>query len=215
MPDPDPFSGEANPLESEDPAVWNRLIEAVGPASLLVVIESRLGSRLRRAVSAEDVWQETLLHAWRDRLRCDWRGVGAFRRWLIRVAENRLRDLAQAEGALKRGGDHVIVPLPGAVDSATSSWAGPIARSTPSKAVMAAEQAAAMTEALDVLDEDVRDVVRLRLFEDLTMEEVAERVGIGLQAARHRFRKGAGVYHQRLAHVLETRRIVTPRHPSG
>ena len=50
-----------------------------------------------------------------------------------------------------------------------------------------------------------RQVVRLRLFEDLTMREVADRVGIGVSAAAHRFRQGAGAYERRLKAVLASR----------
>lgn len=47
-----------------------------------------------------------------------------------------------------------------------------------------------MGDALDVLPEETREVVRLRLFEDLTMDEVARRTGLGVSGARHRFRRG-------------------------
>lgn len=34
-----------------------------------------MSAALRRRHTSEDIWQETLLHAWRDRDRCEWRGL--------------------------------------------------------------------------------------------------------------------------------------------
>lgn len=56
-----------NPLLSEDPRGWDELMEAIGPASILIVIESGLGAALRRRYTAEDVYQEAVLRACRDR----------------------------------------------------------------------------------------------------------------------------------------------------
>lgn len=55
------------------------------------------------------------------------------------------------------------------------------------------------------MPEDYREVVRLRLYEQLTVEQIADRLGIGLYAARHRFRKGAEIYEKRLTAELTSR----------
>nr|HPM25550.1 hypothetical protein [Phycisphaerae bacterium] len=68
-----------NPLLTDSPGAWDRLLEAVGPAALLAVIELRMSTALKRQYPAEDVLQEALLHAWRDRTRHEWRGVRSFR----------------------------------------------------------------------------------------------------------------------------------------
>ncbi|MEZ6016169.1 MAG: sigma-70 family RNA polymerase sigma factor [Planctomycetota bacterium] len=91
------------PLPS-DAEAWNRLVEEAGPASLLVAIEARMGARLARRASAEDVLQEALLGAWRSRGTARWEGPRAFRGWLLAIALNRLRDLADEASADKRGG---------------------------------------------------------------------------------------------------------------
>jgi RNA polymerase sigma factor (sigma-70 family) len=189
----------SNPLESTSAHVWDELIEAIGPASLLVVIEQRMGSKLRRRYGADDVFQEAMLHAWRDRARCEWRGVRAFRSWVLTIIDHRIRDLADREIAQKRGGSHGEI-------AASELHAGMLPQgmvtTSPSKVAIYREQALAMREALGSLDEEVREVVRLRLFEQRAVAEVAESLGIGESAVRHRFRRGAEMYHARLKVAL-------------
>ena len=196
-----------NPLTVDSPAAWDALIDSINPAALLVVIESRMSISLLQRLTAEDVFQETLLHAWRDRQAIQWQGPRAFRSWVLSIADNRIRDLADRESAKKRGGDAVPVPLDRhggpSTNSASESLAG-MTSTTPSRVAIRREQAAAMSAALAALPEDVREVVRLRLFEQLTMEEIAAQLGMGLSAARHRFRKGAEEYQARLRGIAST-----------
>lgn len=60
------------------------------------------------------------------------------------------------------------------------------------------EQSDAMTTALNKLPEELREVWYLRLFEDLTLEEVAKQLGLGISAVRYRQRQAAFVYRQEL-----------------
>ncbi len=190
MHDEEVFAGSTDPLNGDHDA-WRRLIDAVGPAWLLVAIRARMSVALLRRYEAEDVLQETLLHAWRDRRRCTWQGVRAFRAWLLEIAGNRVRDLAEHEGRLKRGAGAELV-----LDLAEAQL--PPGTTTPGRLAAWREQAAAMQEALASLPEDLREVVRLRLFEELPMDAVAARIGIGLSAAKHRLRKGAEIFRRRL-----------------
>jgi RNA polymerase sigma-70 factor (ECF subfamily) len=172
---------------------------------MLVILRSRMGPALRELMTPEDVWQETLLHAWRDRKSCRCQRSEAFRKWLLQVAENRIRDLVDAANAAKRGAGRTALSLAemsghtSVDDAAASAW---VASTTPSRIAVHAEQARAMEAALATLPSQLRDVVRQRLFEELTMPEVAERLGIGLSAAKHRFREGASIYRRELAAVL-------------
>jgi RNA polymerase sigma-70 factor (ECF subfamily) len=189
----------SNPLQSDDPRDWERLIESLGPAALLVAIEGRLSAELAARVSAEDLLQEALLHLWRDRERIEWRGPRAFRALVLSMADNRIRDAADHEFALKRGG------LPAAGEGSQSASHAPrsmVGSTTPSRVAMAREQADAMRRALESLPDDVREVVRLRLIEELATQEVADRLGLGLSATKHRFLRGAKLYRDRLRDEL-------------
>lgn len=191
------------------PADWDRLIEAVGPAALLVTIDQRLSAALKSRFSPEDILQEALLHAWRDRAQLEWRGLRSFRGWLLTIIDNRIRDLAAYAGAQKRANAAEITapPRTDSNDSQTSFLAG-LTSTTPSRIAIRREQAAAMQAALADLPDDQRDVVRLRLFDHLSMEDIAARLQIGLSAARHRFRAGAVEYYARLSSALAS-------HPSS
>jgi RNA polymerase sigma factor (sigma-70 family) len=188
-------AGQRTPHEhalAGDHDAWPRLIDAVGPAWLLVAIRARMSAAMQQRYEPEDVLQDTLLHAWRDRARCHWQGVRAFRAWLLEIADNRLRDLAQHDGRVKRGGrsEAALGQLP---ESAL-----PPGTTTPGRLAAWREQAESMHAALATLPSELRDVVRLRLFEELPMEAVAARLGIGLSAAKHRLRKGAELFRRRV-----------------
>jgi len=195
-----------NPLLSDSPSAWNDLIESVGLAALLVAIQSRMSQALQRKFTPEDVLQEALMHAWRDRRTIEWRGLRAFRSWLLSIADHRIHDLADRESARKRGAEAVIHSLA----QGPGSDAGPggdgsmaaITSTTPSRVAIRREQAAAMSAALAELPDDLQGVVRLRIFEQMSIEEIAARLGIGESAVRHRFRRGAEEYQAQLRRLL-------------
>jgi RNA polymerase sigma factor (sigma-70 family) len=228
MPEPEQHD---NPLTRDDPGAWEALIERLCPASLLVAIESRLGAFLRTRVTAEDILQEALLHAWRDRTQCEWRGLSAFRGWLLAIIDHRIRDLADRESALKRGGAPVAhhpthgsdfpesgaIVLTGRARQAGSILSGYEAAgsTTPSRVAIDHERAAAMLAALESIPADLRDVVRMRLFEQRSLEEVAASLGLGIGAVRHRLRKGAEAYERAYSVSLYSRGRLSMRLPDS
>jgi RNA polymerase sigma-70 factor (ECF subfamily) len=184
-----------NPLLSESPAVWDRLIEALGPSALLAVISLRMGERLRQSYHPEDVLQDALAHAWRDRRKCDWRGVRAFRAWLLQVIEHRLQNLSDREEALKRGGGRSPLLIsafedPGADDSDAGAFLARLSTTTPSRRAVYREEAEVLRAAVESLPDELRDVVRLKHLEERPVEEVAQGLGLGVSAVKHRLRKG-------------------------
>jgi len=197
------FTSGDNPLQSDSMQVWDELIEAVGPASLLVLIEERMSRSLKTHCAAEDIFQEALMHAWRDRGQAapQWNGVKGFRKWLIAIIDHRICDAADYAGAQKRGGSGAggggkgdKVPH----QSLGGGGGGGMQTTTPSRVAMYREQAAAMQAALASLPPELVDVVRMRLFQQMPMETIAEHLGIGVAAVSHRFRKGAEIYQRRL-----------------
>lgn len=160
---------------------------------------------MKSRLPPEDVLQEVLLQAWRDRERIEWRGEQAFRSWLLTLIDHRLADAADYFNAQKRGGPGIgalseskdCVP-PGELTEAHIT-------TTPSRLASYREQADLMRQALDAVPEDCREVVRLRLFDEMTSVTVAGRLGIGESAVRHRFRRGAAAYREALARMLASR----------
>ena len=195
------MSPEDDPSPHTDPSRWDELIEEIRPAAILVVIASSMSKSLRAHCSAEDIWQETLAQAWGARGEYQWRGSAAFRGWIFEIARNRIRDAARNMKAEKRGAGRAAVPfseLESGLSSALSRRLPPDSV-TPSRIVMHAERAAAMRNALAALPAELEPVVRMHLFEDLTMEVIAERLGIGVSMAWRRFRKGSALYSKHLA----------------
>lgn len=184
-----------SPLGEASAADWDRLIEQVNPASVLVVLRCWMGPSAERWHAAEDLWQETLLHAWRDRHRLEWRGPRAFRSWLLTIARRRFSDFARNASALKRGADRARV---GPSTSGDSVYAGPVQETTPDRVLTDRERAEILRRALDEVPEEQREVVRLRLFEDRSMAEVAQQLGLGVEAVRYRFRLGSEAYRDGL-----------------
>ncbi|MBI5849452.1 MAG: hypothetical protein HZB39_00205 [Planctomycetes bacterium] len=185
---------------------WDSLIEYVNPAAMLVAIRGMLGERLASRIEPDDVWQETLAIAWRDREKLQWQGRPAFRRWLLEVARNRILDLADVEGAEKRGAMLRVTGLPSGSGSGVGLAPAFFATTTPSRVASDRELAARLQSALDEVPGEWRDVVRLRLFEDLSMAEAGACLGLGEEGARYRFRHGLEAYRRALrrARVLDS-----------
>jgi RNA polymerase sigma-70 factor (ECF subfamily) len=203
-------NGEAHQpaLAVDDPRSWDRVIEAIDPAAMLVAIYARIGPALRAQLTAEDVWQEALLVAWRKRDGLEWRGLPSFRRWLLEVAEGCIWDARDRALALKRGG--------GALQVGTTNRDGaaslPVFESaTPSRVAQLHEQSQLMLQALAALPDDVREIVRLRIFEECTSEEIARRLALGVSAVKHRFRRGVADYQRQLHTLLSTIGARRPR----
>lgn len=204
----DPSSYGRPPDSPED---WDRLIRQIDPAALLLIVESRMGEALRRRCAPEDILQESLLSAWRDRDRCEWRGRKSFRAWLLTIIDHRLRDAVAREGALKRGGGGSPLSLSDVASSPSGASAAPIASTTPSRIALYREKAEAMRAALETLPDDVRDIVRLRLFEQLSLDDIGKGAGLDASTVLRRFRKGAELYYKRLRDVMTSRRLPAGR----
>lgn len=188
--------GELSPLT--DPARWDQLIEEVRPAAFLVVIASSMGKSLRAHCSPEDLWQDTLALAWRAREQHRWQGSAAFRAWLFEIARNRIRDAVRHMEAAKRGGGRPAVRLSEFTSGAAAEQLPPDSV-TPSRILMHTERAAAMERALAALPAELEPVVRMHVLEDLTMEVIAERLGIGISTAWRRYRKGSEIYSKSIS----------------
>ena len=205
--------GSRSAPDLDDPQQWTRIVETVSVPGLLAAIEAAMGPGLLAKLTPEDLLQETLLQAWRDRRAHHWQGLRPFRAWLLAIAENRIRDASDQLGALKRGGDRQSIPLAGPGDSAGGSpgWS-PQASTTPSRSVMHRERARAMVAALARLPETCREIVRLRIFGQMSVERIAETLGLSPAAVRHRLRSGA----ERYLHMLrgQLSRSVSPESSS-
>lgn len=185
-----------------DPTSWGRLIDSLDIASIFVVIDSWLGSKLERALDVEDIWQETLWQGWRDREQHQWRNLAAYRAWLLSIAHNRVRDAARTINRKKRGSEHQTAPFSALAGNDSVSGYLPPMSTTPSRVAGHRERAMVMATALGTLAEDLRAVVHLRLFEEVPMRDVATQLAIPLSTAKERLLRGVTRYRERLRTLL-------------
>lgn len=177
---------------------WEQLLASANPAHLLISIERRMGPALLTHASPDDVLQETLVAAWNDRARFVAGGPRAFRLWLLTIAEHRIKGLADHHRAAKRGGGIAKADILESRDQAVNLPNS----ATPSRLARHREQAAALRVALDSLDDQVREIVVLRVVEQLELNEIAQQTGLGTSLIRRRLRHGAELLRQRLTSVL-------------
>ena len=173
-----------------DPTRWRELIDSIDAATVFVVLQGLLGPQARGRISIEDVWQEALWLAWRDRHQHRWINLTTYRAWLLGIARHRILDMTRAASRQKRGGGAVVMRFSDLGGSDTVGGMLPPRSTTPSRLASNLERARGLERALERLDAELGAVVRLRLFEELPMPACAERLGIPLSTAKHRFVRG-------------------------
>ncbi len=169
---------------------WNELIAALDQDAMIALIGSWMGRELTAKVAPEDLWQETLAMAWRDRDAHEWRGMAAFRAWLRGIAQNRIKDTAERLSAQKRGGGRKIDSISDVSGKTTGGFLPPVT-TTPSREAARHERARVLREALDSLPDEYRDLVRMCLFEEMSVPTAAKQIGMAETTAYRRLMAGA------------------------
>ncbi len=119
----------------------------------------------------QDIWQRVIA------ARADWRPEASFATWLYRIARNRLADHWRA--ARHR---------PPAPVDADERLARVPDDDTPESTLDAHERRARLQVALEALPDEQREVLLLRLEQDLTLEEIGALTGVGRETVKSRLR---------------------------
>lgn len=144
----------------------------IGLGQLMVRwVPARMGERLRGKLEAEDLAQEIVQKIAADLPKLELRDARSFRAWLFGVAENTVRDAARRWQRDRRRthveeGEHVLP-----AEQRAASATGPLT------AAAREEERGALLDSLAELSADHREVIRLHALEQLTLAEVAERMG--------------------------------------
>jgi len=169
-----------------DRAAVNRLLER-HRVSLRKLISLRLDRQIARRVDASDVVQDVLLEAnirLQDYL-ADPRMP--FHLWLRQLAQDRMIDLHRRHrGAQRRSLDREqSLAVPQFADRSGFDLMGQLAdhELTPAAASIRKELEARFVVALDQLEDEDREIVLMRHFEQLGNSEVAEALGLSAAAA--------------------------------
>ena len=154
-----------------------------------------LGPAVRRKVSVADVLQEAWITA-HDRLaEFEPRGDGAFGAWLARIAEWKAREAVRRFAGTARRDARREVSRGGRPDTAVAAAAdGP----SPSGVASARERSERVLRALDRLEPDHRQVIRLVQLDGLRIAEAAELMGRSRDATKKLYGRALA----RLADVL-------------
>lgn len=189
---------------------WQQAIDSTNPASLLVVVALRLGN-LASTLAPEDVLQDAMMRAWQARATVRWFGAKPFRSWLLTIIDSCIADARDQCMTAKRGSGRNIL-----LSELGESWAvlEPAISTTPSRVASLKERANAMRRALDELPDELREPIRLRVFEQEPMTRIAERLGLPLSTVQHRVRRGAAMYQSMLRSILAESAIAAPVCPS-
>ena len=142
---------------------------------------------LGREEDARDATQETFLAAFRN-LR-GFRGEAKVSSWLHRIAVNQCitrqrRAKVRSETALE--------------DSAETEFAGPVDES-PARVVEGRQRTVAVRRALNGLPIELRQIVVMKEFEELTFREIAEVLDLPLSTVKSRLYTGLKQLQMRLA----------------
>jgi RNA polymerase sigma-70 factor (ECF subfamily) len=119
----------------------------------------------------QDIWQRVIS------ARAGWKPDAAFTTWLYRIAHNRLTDHWRA---LKHR-----PPAPADGDERAARVPDP---DTPERNLSEFEQRRRLQLALAELPDDQREVLQLRLEQELSLEEIGEITGVGRETVKSRLR---------------------------
>lgn len=127
--------------------------------------------------AAEDVLQETFLAAWRAA--GTFQGRSAVRTWLLTIARNQAWHQRERVGRVPL----VDAPLPELGEAA--GWGD----QSPEDAAVRSQRRGRLARALELLGPEEREVLVLRELEELSGEETAAALGIGLAAMKSRLHR--------------------------
>ena len=184
----------ASPPETSDESLM--LAYAAGDAGAFETLYGRHRLRLYRfllrqlrdgALADElfqDIWQKVIA------ARQSWTPEAAFATWLYRIAHNRLADHWRALQHRP--------PAPEYADERTMRVPDP---DTPERQLSDFEQRRQLQLVLDELPAEQREVVLLRLEQELTLEEIGEVTGVGRETVKSRLRYAMDKLRARLGPV--------------
>lgn len=171
------FQADLRLARGGDREAFARLVKSHEPR-LRRMTQSRLGDDLRGHVRTSDLLQSTFLEALKDLPALEDETEDGLAAWLRRILENNIRDRRKYVHALKRQAARATEEPAQSIDATRAK--GP----SPSGMAQAAEAWAKAQHAIRALPADYRAVLELRVEQDLSHKEIAERLGRSEGAVR-------------------------------
>jgi len=155
--------------QSGDAAAFREIVARYSPR-LRIYLRQMLGAAGRDAHSADDVLQDVWFDVFRSLGRLE--DAGAFAAWLYRIARDR------AFRILRRRGVVTMTRMDAASEVAAAA--------TPDDALANGEAAAIVHASLDRLPHEQREVLLLRVVEEMSYDQIASAVGCNVGTVRSR-----------------------------
>lgn len=158
----------------DDSTLQRRLLHSAG--RLRTYVSSKIPSKLKSFLAADDVLQEVWIAAFRGAVGFRGNDADDFDRWLTTIANRKLVDSLRAALAVKRGGR---TPIVAEAQQRRSSIVDLFARvaspqATPSRETSTKEATDALLIALACLSEDRGRAIRMRHIDGLSVPEIAK-----------------------------------------
>ncbi|NOT29503.1 MAG: RNA polymerase sigma factor [Planctomycetes bacterium] len=145
---------------------------------LVAHAQARIPGFARRRFDGEDVLQQAFFQAWQGISGFEYRGDGCFRRWLATLVVNAFRnELKKDKERLGFAGIKLEDEKTGEEPPQSEAKGAPAAPEVD-------PERAAMLEALGQMDDEDRDILIQRYFEDLSFEAIAEVLHCSRESAR-------------------------------
>ena len=154
-----------------DQQAWKRLFERYRKM-LRAHVEARIFGFARRRLDAEDVLQAAFMRAWQAIESFEYKGEGSFRRWLACVVVNTCTNELRAH---QSGSLQLLTS-----DKVMAEHAEQQAQEHSERE----ERRIAMMEAMGALEEEERDILIMRIVEELSFEEIGKALGCSREKAR-------------------------------
>lgn len=154
--------------------------------------QARIDSRIRVRVDASDIAQQSCLSALRDFDRFEGDELAQFVAWLRQIHAQNLRDALRDHGRYEKravskevADGHELQPLDGRIPS-------------PSRQAIREEWKTRLGDLLQTLPESQREVLQLRYLEEMSLADIAQRLGLTKGAAAGLLKRGLANLRQRL-----------------
>jgi len=167
-----------------DAAAWDELFDSHYDAACRFIFQ--LHHEFTRE-DAEEIAQEVFLSVVKNIN--SFNGQSQFQTWLFRIATNKARDSRDRKHAAKRGGGQATLSLHEQDSETGLAHDAPSQSPAPDTALMNAERASSLREALDVLGEPCREIIDLRYFGDLSYEEIGGALKLNTKTVSSRLSK--------------------------
>jgi RNA polymerase sigma factor (sigma-70 family) len=178
--------------------------ETIEFEALVAAYERRIYNLLLRMVNdpedAADLTQETFYRAFRAFHR--FRGDSQPYTWLYRIAVNLANDHLEKRARIRKR-EVELAALEFTDDGEPTGWDPPDPAPTPEEHLLQQELIEKVRALIQQMPPDYREIILLREYEEMSYEEMAEALGITLEAVRSRLARARAWLRMRLAPYMQ------------